>query len=446
MTERGPVPALTVEAALAAVGPRAQGADAILRREIQLSLRFETGRLKETALREEAGLNLRVVTGGRVGFAGTTDLAAADALQDLVSRALASAGQGEACDLAWPAAAPLARVRTFDDAAAGLDVATLAALGRRVVERLQRPGWQVGASVERYVETTGFANSAGQGFGGRSTAVSVSAEVTRVAGDDVLMAYDDVTATGVPSDAELDAVAARIVTRMERAERVVEPPEGRLPVLFTPSGSAALLLPLRQALSGKTVLQGISPLGGKTGEQVFDPGFDLVDDPLLDGRTASRPADDEGVPSQRLSLVERGVVRAFAYDLETAARAGAASTGHGRRGTFGKPGIGFSNLVMRLGEADEAALLREVGHGLLVEDLIGVGQGNVISGAFSHPVALACRVDGGEITGRVKDAAVAGNAYELLQRIRMVGKDGKWIGGSRLVPPMVLDAVNVARR
>jgi PmbA protein len=152
------------------------------------------------------------------------------------------------------------------------------------------------------------------------------------------------------------------------------------------------------------------------------------------------------VPSRRLPLVERGEVRAFVYDLETAARAGTASTGHGRRGTFGKPGISFSNLVMREGAAAEAALLREVGHGLVVEDLIGVGQGNVISGAFSHPVALAYRVDGGEITGRVKDAAVAGNAYELLKRIRMVGRDGKWIGGSRLVPPIVLDAVNVARR
>jgi len=435
-----------LERVLALVRSRSQGADALVRTERQLSLRFETGRLKESALREETGLNLRLRAEGRVGFAGTTDLAAGGALEDLVARALASAGQGEPVDLAWPAATGLTEVRTFDDAAAGLDVAALAALGRRVVERLVRPGWQVGASVDRYVEETTFANAAGQAFSYRGTAVSVGAEVTRVKGDDVLMAYDDVTACGVPTEAELDAVAARIVTRMERGERVVEPPEGKLPVLFTPTGSACVLLPVRQALSGKTVLQGISPLEGKVGQTVFDAAFELADDPLLAGRTASRPADDEGVPSRRLSLVERGVLRAFVYDLETAARAGAASTGHGRRGTFGKPGITFSNLMVAPGDADEAALLREVGHGLVVEDLIGVGQGNVVSGAFSHPVALAYRVDGGEITGRVKDAAVAGNAYDLLKRIRRVGREGKWIGGSRLVPPMVLDSVNVARR
>jgi len=87
-----------------------------------------------------------------------------------------------------------------------------------------------------------------------------------------------------------------------------------------------------------------------------------------------------------------------------------------------------------------------MGHGLVVDELIGVGQGNVISGAFSHPVALAFRVDGGEIVGRAKDAAVAGNAFELLKRIRSIGRDAKWLAGSRLVPPLLLDAVNVARR
>jgi PmbA protein len=232
-----------------------------------------------------------------------------------------------------------------------------------------------------------------------------------------------------------------------RAERLVPPPAGgRLPVLFTPNGAEALLLPLRQALSGKTVLQGVSPLGGRIGESLFDAALSITDDPLLEGRLGTRPADDEGMPSRRLPLVEAGTLRAFVYDLETAARAGTASTGHGRRTIFGKPSIGYSNLVVAPGDADEAALLAAVGDGLVVDDLIGVGQGNVVSGAFSHPVALAYRVERGEITGRVKDAAVAGNAYELLRRIRLLGRDAHWAGGTRHVPPMVLEGVNVAGR
>jgi len=80
-----------------------------------------------------------------------------------------------------------------------------------------------------------------------------------------------------------------------------------------------------------------------------------------------------------------------------------------------------------------------------VDELIGVGQGNVIGGAFSHPVALAYRVERGEITGRVKDAAVAGNAYELLKRIGGFGTDGRWYG-ARHTPSLLLEGVSVARR
>lgn len=422
---------------------RGAAADAMLRDEARLSLKFESGRLKENAFAQERGLNLRVVAGGRVGSAGTTDLAGAD---DVVARAFASAEEGETLALDLPGKAVAPTVATWNDAAAGLSVEALAAMGRRVIAALARPGWQVSGSVDRYVETSRFANTAGQVVEYRATAVTVSAEVTRVAGDDVLMAYDYTAGVGTPSEAELAAIAATIVTKMERSETVVAPPEGRLPVLFTPEGSGALMLPVRQALSGKTVLQGVSPLGGKLGEALFDAAVSLTDDPLVAGRVSSRPADDEGVASRPLPLIERGVVTAFVYDLETAARAGARSTGHGKRTTFGKPGISYSNLVMGTGARDEAGLLREMQHGLIVDELIGVGQGNVVSGAFSHPVALAWRVDGGAITGRVKDAAIAGNAFELLRRIRAVGREGKWLGGTRLVPPLLIDGVSVARR
>src|SRR6266702_1353565 len=206
------------------------------------------------------------------------------------------------------------------------------------------------------------------------------------------------------------------------------------------------MLPVTQALSGKAVLQGISPLAGRVGEQVFDPAFSLADDPLCAGRAASRPVDDECVASRVMRLVERGVVRRFIYDLETAARAKARSTGHGQRGIFGKPVPAYTNIVLGDVEAQHAAplqlgggLLAGITDGLLVDELIGVGQGNVIGGAFSHPVALAYRVERGEISGRVKDAAVAGNAYELWKRVGGFGSDARWTG-SRWATSVLRDA------
>ena len=101
------------------------------------------------------------------------------------------------------------------------------------------------------------------------------------------------------------------------------------------------------------------------------------------------------------------------------------------------------NGVQFRGMADN--YLPDIEDGLIVDDLIGVGQGNVIGGGFSHPVGLAYRVQRGEITGRVKDAAVAGNVYDLLKSIAGFGSDGRWLG-SRWWPSVRLDGVSVARR
>src|SRR5207245_4950292 len=132
--------------------------------------------------------------------------------------------------------------------------------------------------------------------------------------------------------------------------------------------------------------------------------------------------------------------------------------GNGQRGIFGKPVPAYTNIVLNhvgaLNEvgAQHAAPLKlggglrgEIRDGLLVDELIGVGQGNVIGGAFSHPVALAYRIDRGEVTGRVKDAAVAGNAYELWKRVAAFGTDARWTG-SRWAPSGLFDGVGVGRR
>ena len=427
-------------------------ADALWRREERTAIAFEAGRLKTTGITEEAGINLRVVSAGRVGVAGTTS--AAPDMAALVDRARASAELGEQLDLAFPPNTAFPRVPTFFDKAATASLDRLIAIGQGLVERLAREGCQVNVTIEREVGETAVGNSAGARGGYTSTGVAVTADVVRIASDDVLMIYDQYLGGDLPTDADLDALVRSIETRLEPALTIVKPPDGALPVVFTPAGLAAIVLPLEQALSGKTVLQGSSPLAARVGEQVFDPRLSISDDPLAPHGPGSRPLDDECVASAATRLVEGGVVRGFVYDLETATRAKTRTTGNGRRGIFGKPGIRYTNLMVgesgHVGAPHAAPLLgggliAEMHDGLIVDDLIGVGQGNVIGGGFSHPVGLAYRVQGGAITGRVKDAAVAGNVYELLKRIAGVGNDARWTG-ARFTPSLLLEGVAVARR
>jgi PmbA protein len=438
---------------------KVDGADALWRREEQTAVGFEAGRLKAAGVSEEAGLNLRVLAKGRMGVAGTT--AATPDVQELVQRASSSAELGESVDLAFPTAKSQlpTPIPTFFDRTANASLDDLIRMGRMLVERLTRPDCQVNVSVEREVQETAVGNSAGARGEYRGTGIAVTADVTRISGDDVLMVYDQYVGADMPSDADLEMLVRSVETRLTAALKIVTPPEGALPVVFTPAGLAAVVLPLEQALSGKTVLQGSSPLAGKVGEMMFDARLSILDDPLTPGRPVSRPVDDECVPSRCNALVEHGRVGKFVYDLETAARANTESTGNGHRGIFGKPRIGYTNILFRMTDGGAGArravplpaaelgggLLADIDDGLVVDDLIGVGQGNVISGAFSHPVGLAYRVQKGEITGRVKDAAVAGNAYDLLKKIGGFGNDGRWLG-ARWSPSMLLDGVSVARR
>lgn len=427
------------------------GADALWRRVERTSVAFEWGRLKAAGIAEEAGVNVRVRHRGRVGIAGTTAVdASAD---DVLTRALASAELGEALALVFPGPAPLPSGTTFFQPVADASLDRLMAMGRSLLEQLEREGCRVNVTIEREVAETRVANSAGAAGAYRSTALGVSAELWRIAGDDVLAIGDTYEGADLPSDDALAALVRSVSLRLEHGLRIVAPPEGALPVVFTPLGLSALLLPVTQALSGKAVLQGISPLAARVGEQVFDSRFSLSDDALRPGRAASRPLDDECVPSRTTCLVERGVVQRFIYDLETASRARTHSTGHGQRTIFGKPVPAYTNIVLgeegrgtrEAGAELGGGLLRDVKDGLLVDELIGVGQGNVIGGAFSHPVALAYRVERGAISGRVKDAAVAGNAYDLWKRVGDFGNDRRW-AGARYTPSVLLDGVSVARR
>ena len=400
---------------------------------------------------EESGLNVRVVKDGRVGVAGTTAMDAPPA--GVVTRALAAAALGEPLAIEFPSSRSFPRVPIESPQAAAASPTALADLGRILVERLTRSDAQINVTVEREVAETAIGNTAGGGGSYRATGVSVSADLARVAENDVLMVYDQFLGVGLPEAADLDAIIQSIQTRLELALTVVAPPSGSLPVVFSPMGLSAILLPLEEALSGKTLVQGISPLQGKVGEPVFGDGLSITDDPTLAGRPASYPFDDEGVPATRLSLIDRGVPRNFVHDLETAARLGGGtrSTGHGHRGVFGKPRLDYSNFILGSAPTGPKAwsfgggLLDGIKDGLLVDDLIGVGQGNVIGGAFSHPVALAYRIQNGKITGRVKDAAVAGNVYELLKKIGGWGDDGRWVG-TRWSPSLLLEGVSVAGR
>jgi PmbA protein len=217
-------------------------------------------------------------------------------------------------------------------------------------------------------------------------------------------------------------------------------------VLLAHTGALALILPLMEGVNGKNVFTGISPLLGKVGEKLFDNKITFVDDGTLDGRFASAPSDDEGVPHRRNVLVERGVLKGFLYDLKTAAQSGAESTGNGSRSLFSPPQPAPTNLILEAGDTPLAEMIAGIDEGLLVQDLLGLGQGNIISGAFSNPLALAFKIERGEIVGRVKNVSIAGNVYDLLKDVAAVSRETLWVYNALRLPYILLPEMNVVAK
>jgi PmbA protein len=202
-----------------------------------------------------------------------------------------------------------------------------------------------------------------------------------------------------------------------------------------------LLLSLSLAIDGKNVYLGASPLRDKLDRQIAGSLLTIVDDPFIEYGPHTSAFDNEGLARKVTPLVEKGVLRHFIYDLDTAGRAGAKPTGHGssRR---------LTNLMMDPGDTSFQAMLADTKQGLLVHDFLGLGQGNPINGEFSVNVSLGYKIENGQIIGRVKDVMLAGNAFEALKNITAISKEREWAGGSwswfsGLFPYIQIDKLSV---
>lgn len=426
---------------LDAARARVQMADAVAKTDETLSVRLRDGEVVAAHAAEQAGHSLRVVVDGRIGVAGTTAVEP----EALLEAAIASAAAGDEAPLLLPSPSPLPRVHTHVPRAASVTAVELIQLGRLLTTRLSRGDRGVTVHVERSVGSVQVGNTRGVDTEYQVTLVTLDVDVVSRSGDDSVQVVTHLAAADLPDQAAIETLIADVEQRLAWAATSASAPATTAPVLLLPEAVRTFLGPVQQALVGKALLLGTSPLAENLGEQLLHPGLTLIDDPLQDGRAGSRPVDDEGVPSFRSTLIEAGVIRRCIYDLETGALAGRPSTGHGRRSTFGKAQPAFSNLVLQAGEPDLAALMAAMGDGLLVDAVAGGTGGSSRSGTFTHPVVLGYRVQGGEVRGRVEGVVVAGNVFDVLGSIAGIGCDARWIGSSFL-PPLLLDGVTVAPR
>jgi PmbA protein len=405
------------------------------------TVEYEANSLKTCTITETKGTAVRVIRKGRLGFAASSD---EKAMEKLAVNALESAAYGDKALFSFPDIQPAPAVSTFDQAIADLSIPRLVEMGSEILDLVLRvePEARCNISVERNLVSATIRNQTGLDISFRTSPLALGFEIDRIEGDDILILYDTF-GTSLWKDTYLD-FARRLVQKLEQARTITTLQPGKMPVLFAPNGTLALGLPLSRGLNGKEVLKGTSPMKGKIGEKLFDEKITLLDDGTIDGKFASAAYDDEGVPHRRNVLVEKGVLNGFIYDLKTAAKSGVDSTGNAARSLFNPPEPALTNFVIQPGETALKDILGGIDQGILVDDLLGLGQGNIISGAFSNPMALAFKIEKGEIVGRVKDLSIAGNIYDLLKNVAAISRETQWVYNTFHAPYILIPEMNVA--
>ncbi len=422
----------------------AEEAEVFMLSSEEAPVQFEANRLKHIQSKQSCSVALRIIKGGKVGYASATGL---DDSQDLVSMAVETAQFGMPARFDFPPAASYPRIEVFDPDVGSVPIEKMIELGEELVAQVTHytPDIVCEAGVTKAIVSVHIINSRGGQTNYRKSVFGLGIEGTLIRGTDMLFVGE--SQSSCHPLLETKAVVEVVLQQLELAKDQASAPNRQLPVVFTPRGVAsALISPLMAAFNGKIVLEGASPIGNRLGELVFDKKLSLWDDPTIAYRPGSRPGDDEGVPSQCTPLIEQGKVANFLYDLQTAALAHTRSTGNGKRGGSGLPSPSPSAFVIATGDTTFEEMVRDMKEGLVIEQLMGAAQGNILGGDFSGNVLLGYKVESGKIVGRVKDTMVSGNIYQVLKQITAIGNDARWVGSFLKTPHLYCPSLSVVSK
>lgn len=186
----------------------------------------------------------------------------------------------------------------------------------------------------------------------------------------------------------------------------------QVPVLFDKDVSSGLLGHLVMAISGSNLYRRSSFLLDSLGEQVFPEWLQISEDPFIEKGLASTPFDSEGVRTTPLDVIKDGVLSSYLLTSYSARKLGMQSTGHAG---------GIHNWHVQDTGQDRAQLIKEMGTGLLVTELMGQGV-NVVTGDYSRGAA-GFWVENGEIVHPVHEITIAGTLQQMFKQIVAIGND-----------------------
>ena len=412
-----------------------------------IPVNFEVNRLKSIDISESEEKALRVINKGRIGF---SSFAGSEGFDLMVEKAAATSEFGSAASFDFPEEAKRSekkKINIYDRKVEDKSIEEMIKIGEDILGRVRdfNRKLRCDVTIVKDCNEIEYFNSRGGNFSYSKTAIAYSMMVQQIENQDMLMVYSSIESG--EDNLEVEELTSEIIENLKWGDKIVPVDSGKMPVIFTPKAALVLILPIISGLNGKMVLKKISPLTSHKNKKLWSDLLTFYSDGTIDFAAGSAPFDDEGIEMKRISLVEKGEIKNFYYDLQTAGIAGVESTGNGlRAGSQSEPVPSISNLVMEEGKVSFSEMIKDIKEGIIVDQVLGLGQGNIISGAFSNNVQLGYKIEKGKIVGRVKDVMISGNAIEELKNIAVLGDKAKWVSGKYKFPHIYLKSLSVSAK
>lgn len=401
---------------------KADAAEVVVIRERETPVSFERGQLNRISKKDTAGVALRLIKDGRLGFATSTTLDDSK----LVDRALATADFGEQLNIKFPNQ-EFAEVESHDDYLASLTEEELIDDAHSIMDRIAAfdPSIPIDLFITQTEKTIEIGNSSG--FRGSYSTTNLGTMISTRSPQgfrEVARGYSSSRYFSFP-----EIWLAQLAERHHQAQKKQSVPTRKMPVIFSPGTFGTLIIRLLAGIDGTRLNSGTSPLEGKIGEKLFDEKLSITEDPHRTWGIFSCPFDDEGVATAPKEIVKDGVLKSYLYDLKSAKEAGCESTGNGFKRGFWSSGAGdkptpaTTNLVIPGGATPLADMIAQIDEGILIEGVMGAHTGNILAGEFSLNINPGFYIKDGKIAGRATDAMASGNIYKVLTSIKALSSE-----------------------
>ncbi len=391
----------------------------------ETEIRAYGGEVESLTSAEAAGIGVRVVAGGRQGYAYAGAL---DSPEDTLREARDNAefaSVDEFNGLARPDGVAQAELSLYSESLAAFSTDDKVAMAIELERAALAADPRIAIESAEYVDSiheSAVATSTGISAAGRETGCFVSAYAMATENGETQTGFG-YSLGREPSEIDVGAAAADSVMRAVRLLGATKPPTERLTVLLDPWVSAQLLGIVGHTLTGEAVQKGRSLFAERVGEQVAAQSFTLVDDATDPEAFSASTTDGEGLATRPTALISDGVLNGFLHNSYSARRGGVASTGSAVRGFTSAPGVGALALSLTPGSRSQEELIAGIDNGFWVQGVVGLHSGvNPVSGDFSTG-AEGLRIRSGEPAEPIREVTIASTLQRLLADIAAIGGD-----------------------